>query len=771
LRRKVVRSQETPQQANQNRGNTFPPYLSRILSNESLSSGYNTDLYHPVETETMDTEDYELWERRRPVLISQASRKSPDVPRSKKVIRSRAQVLQSSVSDDEDDTFYESLQTPFGQPLPTSQGYQRQMHIQSPDTSCYPSDRDSTVGDYSDYDWDDVKSDIVEDVEVYEDNLKYARDGHILHRAFDGDKTPTKENEASLTMEELQMAARKLNLCLVTPTHDDENVTYVHDDEYFTLAHDDEYVPTPPKRTQKSEQPRQHSGNIDTPDLNTVSKQTDANNPSYPSHRGQWPAEDIAMGEERDVDNVEGILIEYEPEVFNSEENMNFERKEAQELIEGFKINQISMEEMKRNNTEDRDKGIKNSDAPPFVIFEPLTFKSNEQHSLKTEDDLNIIETDYLKSACEETVEGVKDETCIHIDSIDFEQISENADKVSIIPEDENKEGPGSFVSSVIKVEEDLHIIETADLKSACEETLEDVKYETCIHIDTIDLEQTGENADEVSIVSEDENKEMPGSFISCNPVIKFFPEVSVEKHSLNKPEESIDSDLKRIEAITCTEEIDTNNESTVIKPRSTKKVRAPQPPLSLTNSSSSVNLVGQSEKIAHLTPNNNRKLSNVNLDAAIDAELETPESICKDQEEMSEDEGTVLYQSPGYPLITTSKHDLKKNTPDEINQPIKEKQLQFPTASTFTYSPSIGMSRLLRKYDCVIDEEKLPELPKSLYSEYKTDKVPDSLLLLPTLQPPPEEFPDISSPISKCPHCTIHSWLPHSPGCGNKKK
>ena len=36
----------------------------RVLSSESLSSGYGTDQYLPVDSETLDTEDYELWERR-----------------------------------------------------------------------------------------------------------------------------------------------------------------------------------------------------------------------------------------------------------------------------------------------------------------------------------------------------------------------------------------------------------------------------------------------------------------------------------------------------------------------------------------------------------------------------------------------------------------------------------------------------------------------------------------------------------------------------------
>eukprot|EP00092_Neocalanus_flemingeri_P051267 GFUD01059574.1.p1 GENE.GFUD01059574.1~~GFUD01059574.1.p1 ORF type:complete len:332 (+),score=121.93 GFUD01059574.1:177-1172(+) len=135
LRRKCIRSQQNIHPTEQRRGQgILNP--SRVLSKESLSSGYNTDQFHPVDTDTMDTEDYELWERQ--VTVAQ--------PRSRKVIRTRAQVLQSSVSDDEDDTFYESLQTPFGQPLPHSHSYPRQLHVQSPDSSCYPSDRESIVG-------------------------------------------------------------------------------------------------------------------------------------------------------------------------------------------------------------------------------------------------------------------------------------------------------------------------------------------------------------------------------------------------------------------------------------------------------------------------------------------------------------------------------------------------------------------------------------------------------------------------------------------------
>ena len=43
---------------------------SRILSTESLSSGYNTDHFRPVSTDTIDKQDYELWERKSAVAVA-----------------------------------------------------------------------------------------------------------------------------------------------------------------------------------------------------------------------------------------------------------------------------------------------------------------------------------------------------------------------------------------------------------------------------------------------------------------------------------------------------------------------------------------------------------------------------------------------------------------------------------------------------------------------------------------------------------------------------
>ena len=43
--------------------------VTRVLSSDSISSGYNTDQYLPVDSDTMDTGDYELWDRRQQQMI------------------------------------------------------------------------------------------------------------------------------------------------------------------------------------------------------------------------------------------------------------------------------------------------------------------------------------------------------------------------------------------------------------------------------------------------------------------------------------------------------------------------------------------------------------------------------------------------------------------------------------------------------------------------------------------------------------------------------
>jgi hypothetical protein len=89
-RREIITNRNIDESGQMQDSRVFNPY--RILSNESLSSGYNTDHLSPVCTDTMDTEDYELWERRKPGPGRQAF-ESPVVTRSRKVVKSRTQPI------------------------------------------------------------------------------------------------------------------------------------------------------------------------------------------------------------------------------------------------------------------------------------------------------------------------------------------------------------------------------------------------------------------------------------------------------------------------------------------------------------------------------------------------------------------------------------------------------------------------------------------------------------------------------------------------------
>jgi len=106
-------------------------------SAESLSSGYCSDSLFPVDSDTMDTQDYELWERKRQIRASPKNnrRQQPNYP-------------QDFLSD-EDDNPYENLNTPFGAMSRAMPGGVRRSDpaggAVSPDvcSSYYPSDAES----------------------------------------------------------------------------------------------------------------------------------------------------------------------------------------------------------------------------------------------------------------------------------------------------------------------------------------------------------------------------------------------------------------------------------------------------------------------------------------------------------------------------------------------------------------------------------------------------------------------------------------------------
>jgi len=153
---------------------------TRLLSSESISSGYNTD-FHPVTGQTMNTGDYELWDRGEQVAQRHQSHHNLDAMGrninqgryetqsnfsdvhhrgGKTRIRMKQRTTnmeRSSVSEDEKEPFHESLPKPFGQP---HGGGNPDKMFMSPSSSCYPSDRESLVDSGSDTDCDnDIFSD------------------------------------------------------------------------------------------------------------------------------------------------------------------------------------------------------------------------------------------------------------------------------------------------------------------------------------------------------------------------------------------------------------------------------------------------------------------------------------------------------------------------------------------------------------------------------------------------------------------------------------
>ena len=193
-------------------------------------------------------------------------------------------------------------------------------------------------------------------------------------------------------------------------------------------------------------------------------------------------------------------------------------------------------------------------------------------------------------------------------------------------------------------------------------------------------------------------------------------------------------------------------------KPKSGKKSRAPLPPgvsssLSSSLSSSpggvssfagsSTNLVQQEERIRHLTP--------VRL-------LEEEEKKAENNKE--EDEGQVFYRSPGYPAPPRSrsvtKITISGSAPPDAAMEVEEERLvrrrreEVPTSPSPTriFTSSGGITRL-RTYS-----------PPPPVDESSSSLPPSSPGLLPR-----------SEAVPRCPHCTIHAWLPHSPGCPNKFK
>ena len=248
-------------------------------------------------------------------------------------------------------------------------------------------------------------------------------------------------------------------------------------------------------------------------------------------------------------------------------------------------------------------------------------------------------------------------------------------------------------------------------------------------------------------------------------------------------------------------------------KPRSSKKTRAPAPPLSQPAPS----LLSPSDQIIHLSPSVSPPTARRN-DGLEDTEITPEPEAPVISASLGAENGKIIYRSKGFSeetiladtlpqkvdLVTSppsapsilpeySSPDLPETKP--VNDPFPDKEWKFlgqsdiedkdllkpvpdppsenyPTVSStrlFTYSPSTGLTKL-RKYDLDLQYSR-PSSPPVRGERQASPLVDRPDRPLSPLLPRAEYYGRGEETTSRCPHCTIHTWLPHSPGCLNKRK
>ena len=498
-----------------------------------------------------------------------------------------------------------------------------------------------------------------------------------------------------MTVEELQIAAKQLNLCLVTTAKEDEKVI---------PALKEENVPTVPKRRQASDQTKELAGNVNftphlPPDLECT-KQPMNNSTEYSSEPSQSSfltgkiagirrtAEELPSRKDENTVNIESV---------ESVQNVQNVDQMCLNVNEGQEISHVQREKINFDFIENIECNQNLNNEEIKVMNDSINNIENSQETITSKvcnDDSKVL-SDLAKEIQASFIENIRE-----------------------ILEKETDEENEFHAPALLKCQSDAIEIYSQSL-----EELTDNKH--------IENRKDGE-ADKDKINNEENTMEKIDQEIIL---------INTEKVNNDAKQTFLYSDKKSSEQNVAS--INIKEQVEEIKPQSTKKTKAPQPP-SLSNSLSSFNLVEPSEKIVHLTPNTSRK-----------QDIGSDENILLGcgQLELSEDdkdEGKVLYQSPVYPtLYTTLKDDLADA------QPINERILPFPITKILTHSPSTGITRL-RKYDCMEDD------PAHILATPPTNPT------VPPLSPRAEYLGTTSS--RKCPHCTIHNWLPHSPGCSNKK-
>ena len=316
---------------------------------------------------------------------------------------------------------------------------------------------------------------------------------------------------------------------------------------------------------------------------------------------------------------------------------------------------------------------------------------------------------------------------------------------------------------------------------------------------------------------------ELRTTLVEAEKVREVFVEADLESSlvkgeseiSLTNPfyEAAVEKISESTETITQTQE-DRERLAGERKPRSSKKSRAPPPP----------SLLSPSDQIIHLSPAVSPATTRRNQ-ALEETEITPEPEVPVISASLGAENGKIIYRSKGFSeetiladtlpqkveLVTPSPTVLPEySAPDlpetkPVSDPYPDKEWKFlgqsdiiedkdllkpvsdklysrasdtPSenypivpASTrlFTYSPSTGVTKL-RKYD-LGQEVSRPASPPVRGERTASPVVERPERPLSPLLPRSEYYGGGEEGTSRCPHCTIHSWLPHSPGCLNKRK
>ena len=562
----------------------------------------------------------------------------------------------------------------------------------------------------------------------------------------EAEKTPTRDKEPGLTLEELQAAAMKLNLCLVTtPAQQQQPHQQIYQPPQQQIPQHQPQatvVPTMPKITDYMDQHQQP--------------------PTAP------PRQKIETVVEDDKGNDDD---EHDPCV-DSNPSMN---------------------------SDDDDTNLSSSTIP-------LTHDNNQEPC-----PLDILE-------------HVNDDQAIipldtDIDIPDDVSISDESECITVVLNDQTQDpATTTFVKSEMRFRDiyDDHLDYdslqvTSGVKNVEEnkETIKPIRIEESLK----EAENYKKNKSEVvNVTAKQEEESIETMRIETVKTESFAPD------DVTKPVEELSTTDSSSETIRADAEAGG-------KPKSIKKVKAPQPP-----SGSQTSLVAPTENIVHLSPKQERK--DLVLDTfknVPDTEEEEPsqgkilykskgyddygdyESVRPTKvniKESSLEEKMLSSSSDSAPSRTFMKNQdlllplIKETATNRLSgsydysqqpirdshpssqpirdsylssQPIRETYPPMSPTRIFTYDPSTGISRL-RKYDLgeddrpsspILERPSSPRVeryqrPASPLSEFYPRDRPTS--------PLSEEYLG-SEPVSSrgCPHCTIHSWLPHSPGCLNR--